>query len=107
MGTLPAEVDRRQMNTRLHDRSFSHPASPPSATDDPAPTAQAVQDSPRTVALPDRLPPAYQEVLEGNPEAVSDRGGRVRSGSERPPARGTQGQGDRDHETDDHHAGLR
>jgi [ribosomal protein S5]-alanine N-acetyltransferase len=38
-------------------------------------------------ALSDRLPPAYQRVLEGNPEAVSDRGRGVRSRGERPPTR--------------------
>ncbi len=41
-------------------------------------------------------------------EAVSDRGRGVRSRGERPPTRGApKEKGNRDHETDDHHAGLR
>jgi hypothetical protein len=44
---------------------------------------------PETVALSDRLPPACQEVLGSKiREAVSDRGGGVRSRGERPPTRG-------------------
>ena len=39
--------------------------------------------------------------------AVSDRDSGVRSRGEGPPTRGPQGEENRDHETDDHHAGLR
>ena len=45
------------------------------------------RSGPGTVALSDRVQPAYQEILERNPGAVSDRGGAVRSRGERPPAR--------------------
>src|SRR5215475_845690 len=44
---------------------------------------------PETVALSDRLQPAYQKVLEEIREAVSDRARAVRSRGERPPTRGT------------------
>src|SRR5262249_25566912 len=71
------------------------------------PRLRPAQVSQRSLRRAGSLTTGYQKVPKEIPEAVSDRRRGVRGRGERRLRGAPQGEGSRDHETDDHHADLR